>query len=353
MLIITGDFNPTSTRIKSSDNRQQDCGTIVTVPTRNDSILDWCFTNKPNLLSKPGQLPKIGCGDHNALLIKPLNSNQFSNLRTKSQMLRDTRASRLRAFGQWITTYDWTAILNISDVQSKFDLLHSCLMKAVNTFFPAKKVKISASDKPWITSAVKSSIAQRQKALVKWGKSSDNYKRLRNRVQEECSKCKKRFYENKVSGLQDSNISRWWMDIKDLGGLSVSGDLSSQLIGSDIPDEATLALKFNEFLGSLTAHFRPLEPLLPVFGPVPMHLYVSECTVYKTLRALKVKKSSGLEQIPNIVWKEFAFELSPVLADLYNSSLEQGYVPAQLKHAVVVPVPKCHPPPPQDLLKVT
>ena len=27
-----------------------------------------------------------------------------------------------------------------------------------------------------------------------------------------------------------------------------------------------------------------------------------------------------------------------------NSSLEQGYVPTQLKHAVVVAVPKCHPP---------
>ena len=36
--------------------------------------------------------------------------------------------------------------------------------------------------------------------------------------------------------------------------------------------------------------------------------------------------------------------LSPVLADIYNSSLEQGYVPAQLKQAIMVPVPKCHPP---------
>ena len=105
MLIITGDFNPTSTRIKSSDIiMATGLRQIVTVPTRNDSILDWCFTNKPNLLSKPVQLPKIGCGDHNALLIKPLNSNQFSNLKTKSQMLRDTRASRLSAFGQRITT---------------------------------------------------------------------------------------------------------------------------------------------------------------------------------------------------------------------------------------------------------
>ena len=166
-------------------------------------------------------------------------------------------------------------------------------MKAVDTFFPSRKVKISATDKPWITSSLKLLIAQRQKALAKWGKTSDNYKQLRNRVQEACSKCKKRFYENKVSGLQDSNISRWWKDIKELGGLSCPGDWSSQLIGSEISDEATLALKFNEFLGSLTVHFRPLEPLSPVFGPVPAYLYVSERTVYKTLRALKVKKSPG------------------------------------------------------------
>ena len=80
-----------------------------------------------------------------------------------------------------------------------------------------------------------------------------------------------------------------------MGGLSCPGDLSSQLIGSEISDEATVALKFNEFLGSLTAHFRSLEPLSPVFGPVSAHLYVSERTVYKALRAMKVKKSPGPE----------------------------------------------------------
>ena len=58
MVIITGDFNPTSTRIKSSDvTMATGLRQIVTVPTRNNSILDWCFTNKPKLLSKPVQLP--------------------------------------------------------------------------------------------------------------------------------------------------------------------------------------------------------------------------------------------------------------------------------------------------------
>ena len=45
-----------------------------------------------------------------------------------------------------------------------------------------------------------------------------------------------------------------------------------------------------------------------------------------------------------LLWKEFAFELSPALADIYNSSLEQGYFPTQLKQAIVVPVPKLRPP---------
>ena len=156
MVIITGDFNPTSTRIKLSDVIYYGNGIAadVTVPTGNNSILDWCCTDKPKLLSKPLQLPKIGSGDHNALLIKPVNGNQSSNVRPKSIILRDTRVSCLPDFGAWIATYDWSAILNISEVQAKFDLLHSCLVKAVDTFFPSRKVKISATDKPWITSSL-------------------------------------------------------------------------------------------------------------------------------------------------------------------------------------------------------
>ena len=36
--------------------------------------------------------------------------------------------------------------------------------------------------------------------------------------------------------------------------------------------------------------------------------------------------------------------MCPVLTDIYNSSLKQGYVPAQLKESVVWPMPKVSPP---------
>ena len=81
-----------------------------------------------------------------------------------------------------------------------------------------------------------------------------------------------------------------------------------------------------------------------MLGPVSEHLYVSDYKVYKTPRALKTKKSPGPDGIPIVVWKEFAFELSPALADIYNSSLEQGYFPTELKKVIVVPVPKLRPP---------
>ena len=130
-----------------------------------------------------------------------------------------------------------------------------------------------------------------------------------------------------------------------MGGLTYSGDWTSHLINGEITDDASLAQTFKYFLGGLTSHFKPLQPLpAAMLGPVPQHLYVSDYKVYKTLCALKTKKSPSPDGIPIVVWKEFAFELSPALADIYNSSLEQGYFPTQLKQATVVPVPKLRPP---------
>ena len=65
---------------------------------------------------------------------------------------------------------------------------------------------------------------------------------------------------------------------------------------------------------------------------------------YIALRQTKVKKALGPDGIPNIVLKEFAFELAPLIADMYNISLCEGVVPSFLNHAVVSPLHKQMPP---------
>ena len=71
---------------------------------------------------------------------------------------------------------------------------------------------------------------------------------------------------------------------------------------------------------------------------LPRDLFVTVREVYIALRQTKVKKPSGPDGIPNIVLKEFAFELAPLIADMYNTSSCEGVVPPSLKHAIVPPV---------------
>ena len=89
----------------------------------------------------------------------------------------------------------------------------------------------------------------------------------------------------------------------------------------------------------------PLPQVIPgSFFPVPENLLVNTRMVYKALRGIKSNKSGGPDPIPGKVWKEFAFELSLVITNIYNASIVQGYVPVFLKQSEVVPVPKCSPP---------
>ena len=69
-------------------------------------------------------------------------------------------------------------------------------------------------------------------------------------------------------------------------------------------------------------------------------LLVSTCEAYKSLSSLNTRKSLGLDSIPNLILKTFAFELAPDIADIYNSSLRDAYLPSFLKSAVVTPIPR-------------
>ncbi|CAB4038353.1 RNA-directed DNA polymerase from mobile element jockey, partial [Paramuricea clavata] len=79
---------------------------------------------------------------------------------------------------------------------------------------------------------------------------------------------------------------------------------------------------------------------------VPDHFLVDTGKVYSTLRHIKdfkVTKSPGPYNIPNKILKTFAFELAPVVTDIYNASMVQGNFPQQLKRAFVIPIPKVSP----------
>ena len=125
--------------------------------------------------------------------------------------------------------------VSLTHVQEKFDLLISTLTDAVNYYLPLQRTKCCSSDKPWITHKLKSLTTKCQKALVTYGKDTQHYKELRNKVQRACTECKQKFYDSKVASLKESSISRWWRELKGLTGQRARTDWITPLLDEDTP----------------------------------------------------------------------------------------------------------------------
>ena len=73
-------------------------------------------------------------------------------------------------------------------------------------------------------------------------------------------------------------------------------------------------------------------------------IIVSEITVETgkttTIRAIRVSKVSGPDQLPNWVLKCFSYILAPAITDIFNTSFRECKVPKAWKIADVPPIPK-------------
>jgi hypothetical protein len=70
---------------------------------------------------------------------------------------------------------------------------------------------------------------------------------------------------------------------------------------------------------------------------------VSEFSVFKKLTALNQSKAGGPDGIPNWILKENAEILATTMADIINTSYNEGRLPSSWKFANIIPVPKAKP----------
>ena len=317
---------------------------MVEIPTRDTGILDWCSTNRPKFIAPPTQLPKIGTSDHYCFLVK---QRDFIRSQISKEIIskRDTRSSCIHDFGHWITSFSWQEVHSRITCQNKFERFHQLLTNAIDKFLPSRRFRIHNSHKPCITTKIKSWIKRRQKCLAQHGKHSPLFKLCRNKVQHAIKHAKRSFYDAKIKKFKDTNANRWWKEIKNLSGLTdTKGQWYRKFIDGDTIDTTDqLCEKIIEFFLRLTYEFAPLvtEDVSSIaVQNIPNELFVTNWEAYNSLHSLKIRKAPGPDGIPNVALKQFAFELAPVIADIYNASLREGYLPHVLKCAAVTPIPK-------------
>ena len=209
LIIVTGDFNPSSTGLKLKDlTHTNNLTQMVNFPTRDSGVLDWFFTNSPDFFTL-SQLPKIGQSDHYSVLARSSVASTKTNY-TRKIKTRDMRDSAWRPFGRWMIKKNWSNVYNAETCKEKFQAFMSNLHQAVDLYLPWRTTKVHDSDRPWIMKKLKLLIHKHQNAFTRFGKHSIIYKQLRNKVQSEICLAKQHYYKHKVSNLEQANAKKWW-----------------------------------------------------------------------------------------------------------------------------------------------
>ena len=149
------------------------------------------------------------------------------------------------------------------------------LNKAIDTFLPERTVKRHPTDRPWITSKIKSSINKRQTSFLRHGKDSVIYKYRRNKVQRETKAARYHYYQNKVADVQNTNPKTWWKQIKNLSGLTTHTEWYHQFLEDSVDIKTFIA--FAECLQVLVINLQdiyrfPLLHLQDIYRLPLLHL---------------------------------------------------------------------------------
>ena len=118
------------------------------------------MSNSPKWFDDPKQLPKIGTNDHYGVLVRQIKSRAKPTNRTFFR--RDTRDSRLRAFGQWLTTHKWNGFFSLNSCLDKFAHFNSVICEAIDRFFPLTRTRAHQGDRPWVKPKIGAWIRKRE-----------------------------------------------------------------------------------------------------------------------------------------------------------------------------------------------
>ncbi|KAI8481124.1 hypothetical protein Bbelb_411380 [Branchiostoma belcheri] len=336
-LILAGDYNRLDYKPLVLSHRLEQ---VVPAPTRGDATLDVIVTNLKSFYLTPEVMNPLGTNDHKAVWWQSRVRTQRPN-QTKHVVVRPLPDSRIRAFGQWITSHTWDEVLQSDTVEEKTAAFFRTLNCAIENYFPLRKCSLHHRDKPWITALLKDLIHRRQQAHSKGHMVL--YRFLRNKVDRECKRVRKEFYNDQVARLKRSDPSEWHKQVRQLANLSKPTS-TVHVPGVDPSDTSTCAGAINTHLATICKALPPLDmDMLPAFLPATPPPQVDPWQMYQRLKTVKVNKAPGPDAIPTTLIREFACELATPLTDITNASLQQGRVPPEWRDAIVIPVPKEQP----------
>ena len=227
-------------------------------------------------------------------------------------------------------------------VQENFDLLTSFIQDSADKHIPSK-TSGSVSSIPWITPEIRRKIRRKNKTHAKAKKTGSSklrskFETLRREIKADVRK-QHDLYVNNLVGDVKANPRDFYRYInsqkKDTQGIPPLKKKNGKGVAQSDLEKA------EEFNGQFTDVFSKNEhtqvPLLDRSAPFMNDIAVSKDGVIKLLKGLNPSKALGPDELHPRVLKELATELGPVLAHLFQQSIDTGEIPKEWSLANICP----------------
>ena len=335
--LLTG--NPNSNLIICGDLNQLDYNDFLTqlnlfqmvnTPTRKNKILDVLITNVPHFWRKVSVTQGLVRSDHSVVLVYPRIPLKAER---KTVMFRDVRDHHKLDMDKLLKFHNWDNVYQCGDVNGKLNLFCTKIKTMFDECFPGISVRVSNRDPPFFSPLIKHLLDQRRKLIRRSNMSGNSVSIEIQTLQEKINKL---IRDNQVRAVKgnfekhSAGSKSWWSTVNSLTGRkSTNSQVSSIISPSEI----------NNFFCSINTDplYKPIDTVtIPESSEMPV-LTVSSVT--RSLLKLK-RTASGPDGIPYWFWKEFAYDLAPVVTHIFNCSLENHIVPDLWKLADITPLPK-------------
>ena len=373
-ILVGGDKNKMD--ISSLLNCNLKLKQIVNRPTRKQEILDIVLTNLFPFYNAPVILPPVqpdvpGQGvpsDHSVPICVPHTDPNNPPTRVyRTITSRPLPDSKIRDFGQWLTSESWESITDIADPTEQVEVFEKLITQKTNEHFPLKVTKLGVGDAPFMTSELKTLKRRRMNEYKKHLKSPKYYK-LKNEFEAKFEKAAESFLRKNVDTLKQVNPGQAYNVLKKMGALPGECEEGSSFT---LPSHENLsplesAEKIAEHFSRISREFPPLNiETLP--ERVKIKLYnpesetkapqIMEHEVYEKIRQANKPKSGVPGDLPRKLINEFGPELATPVCSIFNSILMSakqgsGKWPASWKLEFGTPLQKIPDPTSEDELRI-
>lgn len=202
--------------------------------------------------------------------------------------------------------------------------------------FPYVEHTIRSCDKPWITRRIKRLIRRKKRAFKRGGKNNE-FKRKRDKTDQEILMNKVRFFSKvKDKMLQTRNTRDYYAAIK---LLQTEETASRWEITSLFPDlsDMEIATRAADFFNRISREFEPLDPPLP---EDLSHLAPSVNTITKKIKDMKKPRSQVEGDLDRRIIMRYPGLVALPLQKIFKSIYSRVTWPTQWKKETVTLLPK-------------